>query len=101
MNLENGSYEYKNLPVTNSFQGTLASSAGIFSAQDTISIPTCPSDVMYRVTYVEEERVTTTVFDQSKLNGKSKYEVFFGGNFAQVVIESNSPNDRVLMVVKD
>jgi len=101
LNLENGSYEYKNLPVTNSFQGTLASSAGIFSAQDTISIPTCPSDIMYRVTYVEEERVTTTVFDQSKLSGKSKYEVFFGGNFAQVVIESNSPNDRVLMVIKD
>ena len=101
MNLEGGTYEYKNLAVTNSFQGTLASSAGIFSAKDTISIPTCPSDVMYRVTYVEEERVTTTVFDQTKLSGKSKYEVFFGGNYAQVVIDTSSPNDRVLMVVKD
>lgn len=101
MDLESGTYEYKNLPVTNSFQGTLASSAGIFSAKDTISIPTCPSDTMYRVTYVEEQRVTTTVFDQSKLNGKSKYEVFFGGNYAQVVIETNSSSERVLMVVKD
>ena len=56
---------------------------------------------MYRVTYVEEQRVTTTVFDQSKLNGKSKYEVFFGGNYPEVVIESSSANDKVLMVVKD
>ena len=101
MGLDPASYQYRNLAVTDSFRGTLASSSGIFSAQDTISIPTCPSDVMYRVTYVEEERVTTSVFDPQKLNSKSKYEVFFGGNYPEVVIESSSANDKVLMVVKD
>ena len=101
MGLDPAAYQYQNLPVTDSFQGTLASSAGIFSAKDTISVPTCPSDVMYRVTYVDENRVTTTVFDPQKLNAKSKYEVFFGGNYSQVVIESSSSSDKVLMVVKD
>ena len=101
MGLDPAAYPYQNLPVTGSFQGTLSSSAGIFSAKDTISIPTSPSDVMYRVTYVEEERVTTSVFDQQKLNTKSKYEVFFGGNYPEVVIESSAPNEKVLMVVKD
>ena len=101
MGLDPASYQYRNLAVTDSFRGTLASSSGIFSAQDTISIPTCPSDVMYRVTYVEEERVTTSVFDPQKLNSKSKYEVFFGGNYPEVVIESSASNEKVLMVVKD
>lgn len=101
MGLDPAAYQYQNLPVTDSFQGTLASSSGIFSAKDTISIPTCPSDIMYRVTYVEEERVTTSVFDQQKLNTKSKYEVFFGGNYPEVVIESSASNEKVLMIVKD
>ena len=101
MGLDPTAYQYQNLPVTDSFQGTLSSSAGIFSAKDTISVPTCPSDVMYRVTYVDEQRVTTSVFDPQKLNAKSKYEVFFGGNFSQVVIESSSSSEKVLMVVKD
>ena len=101
MGLDANAYQYKELAVTNSFQGTLASSSGIFSAKDTISIPTCPENIMYRVTYVEEGRTCNTVFDQTKLLEKSKYDVFFGGNFSQIMIETNSESDRVLMVVKD
>jgi hypothetical protein len=101
MGLDANAYQYKDLAVTNSFQGTLASSSGIFSAKDTIRIPTCPENIMYRVTYVDEGRTCNTVFDQSKLLEKSKYDVFFGGNFSQIMIETNSESDRVLMVVKD
>ena len=101
MGLDAASYSYQNLAVTNSFQGTLASSSGIFSAKDTINVPTCPSDIMYQVTYVEEGKTCTTVFDRSKLQEKSKYDVFFGGNFSQIVIETNSSSDRVLLVIKD
>ena len=53
------------------------------------------------MSYVNEGKTCTTVFDQSKLQEKSKYDVFFGGNFAQVIIETNSSSDRVLMVIKD
>ena len=95
MGLDPSAYSYDNLAVTNGFQGTLASSSGIFSAKDTIRIPTCPQDIMYRVTYVNEGKTCTTVFDQSKLSEKSKYDVFFGGNFAQIMIETNAPSDRV------
>lgn len=101
MQLDANAYQYNKLAVTNEFQGTLASSSGIFSASDTIYVPTCPSDIMYRVSYVNEGKTCTTVFDQSKLQEKSKYDVFFGGNFAQVIIETNSSSDRVLMVIKD
>lgn len=101
MGLDPEAYRYENLAVTNSFQGTLASSSGIFSAKDTISVPTCPQDIMYRVTYVDEGKTCNTVFDQTKLLEKSKYDVFFGGNFSQIIIETNSQSDRVLMVVKD
>ena len=101
MQLEADSFIHSNLAVTNEFQGTLASSSGIFSACDTIYVPTCPADIMYRVTYVNEGKSCTTVFDPEKLQEKSKYDVFFGGNFAQIIIETNSTSDRVLMVVKD
>ena len=56
---------------------------------------------MYRVTYVDEGKTCNTVFDQTKLLEKSKYDVFFGGNYSQILIETNSQSDRVLMVVKD
>lgn len=101
MQLNTSGYTYENIPVTNSFKGTLASSSGIFSASDTISVPAYKPDIMYRVTYVNEGKTCNTVFDESKLDEKSKYEVFFGGNFAQINIEANPLSDRVLVIVKD
>ena len=101
MQLNTGGLTYENIPVTNSFKGTLASSSGIFSASDTISVPAYKPDIMYRVTYVAEGKTCNTVFDSSKLDEKSKYEVFFGGNFAQINIESNPLSDRTLVIIKD
>ena len=101
MNINTKAYKYKNLAVATDFQGTLASSSGIFSAKDTIYIPTVTPDVSYAVTYVDDKKTKATVIDSSKLKEKSKYDVFFGGNFSQILIETNSKNDRVLMVIKD
>ena len=101
LKLDSKAYKYKNLAVTNSFQGTLASSSGIFSAKDTIYIPAVAPEVPYTVTYVNENKVTRSVYDEKKLSEKSKYDVFFGGNFSEVIIESESKSDKVLMVIKD
>ena len=101
LNINTKAYKHKNLAVTNSFQGALASSSGIFSAKDTIYIPAVTPEVPYAVNYINEKKMTATVYDSSKLNEKSKYEVFFGGNFPQIVIETNAKTDRVLLVIKD
>ena len=101
MKFDAKSVSFKKLAVTNSFQGTLASSSGIFSASDTIYIPALPNDIRYKVSYIEEGRVKNSVFDSEKLSEKSKYDVFFGGNFSQINIETNSKSNRVLMIIKD
>lgn len=93
--------DYRILPLTNEFQGTLASSSGIFSATDTVSIALQQNEVPYTVKYVEEKKETSSVFVSEKLNGKSKYDVFFGGNFAQINIETKSKSQKNLLVIKD
>ena len=93
--------DYRILPLTNEFQGTLASSSGIFSATDTVSIALQQNEVPYTVKYVEEKKETSSVFVSEKLNGKSKYDVFFGGNFAQINIETKAKSQKNLLVIKD
>ena len=53
------------------------------------------------MTTPDENRKSASVFDSSKLSAKNKYEVFFGGNFPQIRIDTAAPTDRALMVVKD
>lgn len=92
---------YQTMPVTNSFQGTMASTSGVFKASDTISITVPEKDQQLVVTYVNEGKKTSTLFDASKLKEKSQYDVFFGGNFAEVRIDTGAESDRVLLVLKD
>ena len=99
MALEGGD-DFVSYPVCNDFQGTLASSAGFFHAADTITV-TVPANLTYTVSYVEEKEERSSVFDLSKLAQKNKYEVFFGGNFAQIRMETDADSDRTLLLVKD
>ena len=99
MALEGGD-DFVSYPVCDDFQGTLASSAGFFHAEDTIRV-TAPADLTYTVSYIEEKEERPSVFDLSKLARKNKYEVFFGGNFAQIRIETDVDSDRTLLLVKD
>lgn len=101
MNTDISKTEYQTLPVTNKFKGTLASSSGLFNAKDTIYITYPETDVKYYVKYVDEDKISASVFDYPKLNSKNQYEVFFGGNFAQVNIETSLNSDKVLLIVKD
>ncbi len=101
MKIKSTKYTMQTYPVTNTFQGTLASSSGLFRAQDTISITVPEPEVKYTVTYVSENEKRPSVFDSSKLQQKSQYDVFFGGNFAQIRIDTSSSSKRVLLVIKD
>ena len=101
MQLPTDGVEYTDYCVTNSFQGTLASSTGLFRAQDSIFITVPEPGVEYVVTYVDENEKRPTLFDSAKLEEKSRYDVFFGGNFAQVKMETSADSDRVLLLIKD
>ena len=101
MGLVPDAVSYKTMPVSNSFQGTMASTSGILQASDTISITVPEKEKKLLVTYVNEDKKTSTLFDASKLKEKSQYDVFFGGNFAEVRIDTGAESDRVLLVLKD
>lgn len=101
MKIDTSKVTHETYAVTNDFQGTLASSSGLFNAKDTIYITAPKSDIKYFVSYVEENKKRSTVFESSKLETKNKYEVFFGGNFAEVKIDTTLNSKKVLMVVKD
>lgn len=101
MDFDTSGVQYKLLPVTNGFQGTMASTSGVFRAQDTISVAVPEPDVRTLVTYGTEARKSASLFDSSKLKGKDKYEVFLGGNDGVVRIETSADSDRVLLLIKD
>lgn len=101
MELDTSAYSYTDMPVTNNFQGTLASSSGVFSARDTIYVTVPDPEVKTVVTYVNEKEKTASMFASDKLTEKSKYDVFFGGNFAQINIENSVGSSRILLVIKD
>lgn len=101
MNLKTDKVKYKTYAVTNSFNGTLSSSAGLFNAKDTIYVTLPESKVEYVVKYVAENKKSASVFDSSKLSAKNKYEVFLGGNFSEIKIETSLNSKRVLMIFKD
>ena len=88
--------------VSDSFQGTLASSSGICHIYDEIEI-CVPHDSQgqYVIEYESENVKTATFFDESKLNTKNQYEVFLGGNFAKLVIATTAQNDKTLLICKD
>lgn len=93
---------YNSYTVSDSFQGTLASSSGIHSVSDSIEVilPTT-TDGDYLVTNSGTGTKTATLFDTQKLNTTNQYEVFLGGNFSKVTVDTPADNDRVLLILKD
>ncbi len=96
--------DYDVYPVSDSFSGTLASSSGYHAAVDEIDIYV-PKDTEtdYVVTYVNEGEKSPSVYVGSALEQKNQYEVFFGGNYARVDINTTleSDTERNLLILKD
>ncbi len=94
--------EYKFYPITDDFEGTLSGKAGIRGTKDIIEI--CVPDKAegtYTVNYESKQTKTASLFDESKLKQKNKYEVFLGGNYDKVIIDTVTQNDKVLLIIKD
>lgn len=100
--IEYSSDAYKKTVFTDSFFGTLSSSAGITSVADTLSAVVPQSSAgSYVVHNLEKQEKTSSAFDLSKLESANKYEVFFGGNFSRIVINTTALNGKKLLVFKD
>ncbi len=94
--------KYRFLTVTDSFQGTLSSKSGVASSEDIIEI--CvpqDTDITYVAEYENGEKKSATLFDGEKLKQKNKYEVFAGGNYGKIVIDTTSSSKDTLLIVKD
>lgn len=94
--------EFKFLTVADDFQGTLSSKSGVLSSYDTVEI--CvpeKSELSYIVTIDSQEDKKATLFDESKLSEKNKYEVFLGGNYGKVTVDTASESKDTLLIIKD
>lgn len=90
-------------PVSTTVNGMLAAKSGcrlnvrediyIYVPRDT------DNDVV--VSYVDEQRKTTSLFDSSKLKTRDQYAVFLGENTSVVDIKTVSDSQRRLLLIKD
>lgn len=94
---------YTNTLLTKHFSGSLKSKSGYFLTRDDNLSAYIPDSGSFNcvVTYVDDQRKTSSPYEADALDGSDPYQVFFGGNHPLVRIESTNANDRVLLVVKD
>ena len=88
--------------VSDSFEGTLASTSGVHDTTDNIEI--CvpeESEGTYVAHFESSGEKTASVFFGDKLEEKNQYEVFLGGNYDKVIISTVAPEGRSLLIVKD
>lgn len=88
--------------VANDFEGTLSSASGATGVKDEVEI--CmpqKKGFSYVLNYESQGVKKATMFDNSKLETKNKYEVFLGGNFDKIEILTNNTDMDSLLIFKD
>ena len=100
---EDVSDDFVSYAVSDDFNGGLSSKSGVFldeTEQIDIYVP-ATGDNDLTVTYVDDGRKTTSIYDSSKLETKDQYEVFLGGDTSVADIRTVSTDSDRLLVVKD
>ena len=93
---------FDNRQVTDEFYGSLYSKSGFRHLQpDRIDLYLPKKSDKITVSYVDEGRVSNSLYEPGNLSKKDKYAVFLNGNHALVRIETEGPADQKLLVVKD
>ncbi len=92
--------------VSASFMGSLAAKSGFRTVTpDAVTIyPIAPKPEegsYFTVTYADEQETAGTVYDAAALRGDDPYEVFFGGNHAEIEIRTSLETGRRLLLIKD
>ncbi len=100
--LETADVKYKFYTVSTDFSGTLSSRTGIANSADTVEICVpVNSEGTYVVSYESLQNKTATLFDNTRLDSKNKYEVFLGGNFDKITVTTVSQSKSTLLLIKD
>ena len=100
---EDVSDNFVSYTVSDDFNGDLSSRSGVFldeTEQIDIYVPTT-GDNDLTVTYVDEARKATSIYDSSMLETKDQYNVFLGGDSSVIDIKTVSTSSDRILVVKD
>lgn len=95
---------YKQQLVSNDFFGVLSSKSGYDVKEgDKVSVylPVNEESQNVVVNYVEEQEKTATLYSSKALEQKDNYEVFLKGNHPLVKIQTDTKNDKTLLIFKD
>ena len=93
--------DYNIETATEEFAGTIQSKLGIDTQKDTIELYKQVEDIFYTVQKNGTGDVVYDLYEESALDTKSKYDVFFGGNQARVTLKTKENNGRKILVIKD
>lgn len=95
--------DYKRYPVTTQFNGSLSKTSGFKRREkEEIELYLPKKDTsQYVVSYVENQKKRTSLYDEKQLDTQNGYQVFQGGNYSLLDIQTNTKNTRRLMIVKD
>jgi hypothetical protein len=95
--------DFAAFPVTIDFRGGLATGSGFLPntrEEIFIYVPRGEgADII--VNYIDQQRRTTTLFEQSMLETGDGHRVFLGGDTSIVSIQSASVSERRLLIIKD
>ena len=86
---------------TEEFLGTLDSKVNVDIDADTMFLYHLKQDIEYKLTYNMTNDIRDSLYYYDGLEGKDKYTVYMGGNYAIVDIETNVKNGKTLLVLKD
>lgn len=88
--------------VSDSFYGTLFSKGNFtFVKPDTIEMYRHKKDISVEVDYVDENKVTDTLYEYSYLDKKDKYGFFIDNNHPLVKIKTGAETGRKIAIIKD
>lgn len=93
--------DYEIRTVSNCFEGTIQSKLGIRTSGDSIELFDTKEAPSYTVRRASSDQIEHSVYDDSALDGKDQYAVFFGGNDSLIQIRSEGKSGRKALVIKD
>ena len=92
--------EYREETLTEDFHGTIDAKVNIKIPGDSIECYKPVTEIPYTLTYNHSEE-RTSLYDDSYLEGRDKYAVFFGGNQPLIEARTKAVSDRKLLIIKD
>lgn len=103
MNLKGNNIKYNKLEISDNFSGTLVSKSGFRNDEKDSIYAYLPENNTTKVivSNIEQQEKSPSLYNTEKLNKKDKYEVFLGGNYPILEINSNAQTDKELLLIKD